>query len=414
MNYGLPDETTELITAIDEFVEEELKPLEEDNPEFFNHRREASRTNWDDGTPTKEWKHLLETARDRADEAGFYHMNLPEELGGENIGYLTETVLKEHLATKGPGIHCIAHTGLAWETPIGEWRNTLAIYRHGTEEQKSAHLDDLLNREKSLAFGMTEPDHGSDPTYMDTTAEKDGDEWVINGRKRFIGGMDDADLIQLFARTSGEKGSPKGITSFLVQTDAPGIEIPYFHWTMNMPSTQAEIEIDDLRVSEDAILGERGNGLQQQGMEFLIEGWLGQSTVALGTAQFCINEIVEYANERETFGKSLSRRQGVQFPVVELNAEAEMVRNLLYKVAWKLDQGHDRDDITELISMANYRATNLANQAADQAIQIFGGKGWTRHYPFEYLYRQFRRYRITEGADEIQKRRAAGYLFNFI
>jgi alkylation response protein AidB-like acyl-CoA dehydrogenase len=183
---------------------------------------------------------------------------------------------------------------------------------------------------------------------------------------------------------------------------------------MNMPATQAEIDIDDLEVPESAVLGEVGRGLTQQGREFLIEGWLGQATMALGTAQYCIDEMVEYANQRTTFGKQLSQRQGIQFPVVDLHSETELVRNLLYKIAWMIDKDGDEDRIMELISMANYRANQLATNAADQAIQVFGGKGWTRHYPFEYLYRQFRRYRITEGADEIQKRRAAGHLFGFV
>jgi alkylation response protein AidB-like acyl-CoA dehydrogenase len=413
-SFAVPEEVSSLKDDLDEFIEAEIRPLEEKHPEYFDYRREDARTNWEDGTPTKGWEDLLDEMRARSDEAGFRRLILPEKFGGKEIGTLTEVMLKEHLAKKGPGLHCVIHTGIGSETPINEWRDFLAIQRHGSEAQKEKYLDGILNGNISMAFGMTEPDHGSDPTYMDTTATKEGDEWVLNGQKRFIGGMHNADIIQLFARTSGEEGSPKGISSFIVPTDAEGLEVEYFHWTMNLPATQAELSVNDVRVPESAVLGDLGEGLIQQGRDFLTEGWLMQATLALGTAQYCIDEIVDYSHDRVTFDEQLSKRQGIQFPVTDLYGETEMVRNLLYKIAWMLDEGKDMDEIIKLTSIANYRATELAADAADQAMQVYGGKGWTRHYPFEYLYRQFRRYQITEGAVEIQKRRAAGYLFGFI
>lgn len=414
MDFRVSTEQEALLDDIDEFVESEIAPLEADHGAFFDHRREDRRTNWDDGTPSPEWEALLDEMRCRSDEAGFYRLPLPRELGGRGSDTLTTTLAKEHLAAKGPGLHSVVHTGIAWETIIGEWRNLMLLYEHGTPAQRERYVDGALERKVSIAFGMTEPGHGSDPAYMETRAVEDDGEWVIDGRKRFIGGMHDADLLLLFARTSGQPGSSKGITTFLVPTDTAGLNIEYFHWMMNMPSTQAEIALDDVCVPEEAVLGELDAGLQQAGQDFLVAGWLGQATMALGTAQFCVDETVRYANERETFGTSLSRRQAIQFPVTELHAETELVRNLVYKVAWLLDQRPVDSEILELLSIANYRATDLATAAADQAIQVHGGRGWSRHYPFEYLYRQFRRYRITEGATEIQKRRAAGYLFGFL
>lgn len=413
MDLTISTEQTELLSKLDHFVESEIKPLEEEHEEFFNHRRESERTNWDVGTPSAEWEVLLEKMRTKAEEAGFYRLPLPRDLGGQECSTLTETLAKEHLASKGPGLHAIAHTGLAWETVVGNWRNVNALYSYGTAEQKEQYLDGLLSRDVVMAFGMTEPNHGSDPTYMETTAERVDDGWRISGKKRFVGAMHSADVIRLFARTSGEPGSADGITTFLVPTDAEGFNVEYFHWTSNLPTTQAEIEINDVFVPEEAVLGTLDEGIKQ-GREFLLKGWLEQATMALGTAQYCIDEIVDYANERETFGKPLSHRQGIQFPTVDLYTEIELVRNLVYKVAWMIDEGKDQRKITELVSMANYRANQLANDTADQAMQVYGGKGWTRHYPFEYLYRQYRRYRITEGADEIQKRRIAGTLFGFI
>ena len=146
---------------------------------------------------------------------------------------------------------------------------------------------------------------------------------------------------------------------------------------------------------------------------FVHENRIRQAASSVGAAQYCINQAVDYARERTTWGKPLATQQAIQFPLTELHTECEMVRNLVYKTAWNLDQ-HNHLAVTEQVSMANYRANRLVCQAADQAMQVHGGIGYTRNKPFEHIYRHHRRYRITEGAEEIQIRKIAGHLFGFL
>jgi alkylation response protein AidB-like acyl-CoA dehydrogenase len=388
---------------MDDFIEAELEPLAEDNERFFDHRWEHARTNWDDGTPAPEWLTFRREVRRLADEAGFYRLPLPEELGGRDVDTLTQVLLVEHLAEKGPGPHnIVANEG--WQLLVGDFRRVRLLYEYGTPTQRDL-VEDVITGDVELSFGLSEPGHGSDATsHLETTATREGDEWVIDGRKRWIGYMNVSDYVLVFARTAG-------VTCFLVPTDAPGLSVPYFHWTMVMPTVQAEVELDGVRVPDDAIVGEEGEALSQI-RGFVYPGRLRQAARSIGTAQFCVDRSVEYAKARETWGEPIAARQGIQFPVVDVHTETEMARNLLYKTAWKLDVGHE--DVRADIAMANYRANQVAAAAADQAIQVHGGKGYTRHEPFERYYRIARRYRITEGADEIQKRIVGGRLFDFV
>ena len=180
-------------------------------------------------------------------------------------------------------------------------------------------------------------------------------------------------------------------------------------WTFNMPTDHAEVSLTDVRVPNEAILGEEGRGLALA-QTFVHENRIRQAASGVGAAQFCINESVRYARERIVFGKPLWLNQAIQFPLAELQTECEMVRNLVYKTAWELDQQHHME-VTDKVSMCNYRANRLVCNAADRAIQTHGGIGYTRHMPFEHIYRHHRRYRITEGSEEIQIRRVAGIMF---
>ncbi|MDP6344336.1 MAG: acyl-CoA dehydrogenase, partial [Alphaproteobacteria bacterium] len=247
-----------------------------------------------------------------------------------------------------------------------------------------------------------------------TSAVKDGDSWVINGNKRFNSGIHEATHDLVFARTSGEPGQGLGITAFIVPTDLPGFEVVKMDWTFNMPSDHGIVRLKDVRlpVDNESYLGEAGEGLIVA-QHFLHENRIRQAASSLGAAQFCIDEAVKYAKQRHTWGKPLATNQAIQFPLAELHTEAEMVRNLVYKTAWHLDH-HNHMEITDQVSMANYRANRLVCQAADRAIQVFGGEGYTRNRPFEHIYRHHRRYRITEGAEEIQIRKVAGHLFGFV
>jgi len=416
MAYGIPDEIQELLADLDGFIEAEIEPLEAEHVQYFDERREHARTDWDDGgVPAEEWEEVLGEMRRRADQAGFYRYALPERMGGMGGSNLGMAIIREHLAAKGPGLHNVLQTEAS---VVGNHQFPQILDRFGTEEQQEM-IEDVIAGETVVAFGLTEPKHGSDATWMDTTAEKDGDEWVIDGAKRWNSGMHVADDDLVFARTSGEDGDGEGITAFLVPTDADGFEIDFYWWTFNMPTDHAEVSIDGVRVPDSAIVGEEGQGLHVA-QRFVHESRIRQAAASLGAAQFCIDEAVEYAKERETWGEPLATRQAIQFPLAELHTEAEMLRNTVRKTAAALDeQGgrmitESRSNISQLVAMCNYTANNLVCRAADRAMQVHGGVGYSRHKPFEHIYRHHRRYRITEGTEEIQKRRVAGHLFDFI
>jgi len=283
------------------------------------------------------------------------------------------------------------------------------VHEFGTREQKEALLGPALRREVGLAFGLTEPNHGSDATYLETVARRDGGEWVIDGAKRFNSGMHRATHDLVFARTSGSAGDPRGITAFIVPSDAPGLRVEFYWWTFNMPTDHAEVSLDAVRVGEEAILGDLGGGLALA-QRFVHENRIRQAASSLGAACFCIEEAVRWARERVVWGKPLWRNQGIQFPLAELWTEAELVRGLVRRTAGELDRRHHMA-VTHLVAMANYRANRLACEAADRAMQTCGGMGYTRHMPFEHIYRHHRRYRITEGSEEVQIRKVAQELF---
>jgi acyl-CoA dehydrogenase len=314
--------------------------------------------------------------------------------------------VREHLNRRGIGLHNDPQSEISM---IGNFPTAILVHEFGTPEQKTALLEPSLRREAGLAFGLTEPNHGSDATYLETTARREGEEWVIDGKKRFNSGMHRASHDLVFARTSGSPGEPRGITAFVVPRDAPGLQIEFYWWTFNMPTDHAEVALEGVRVGDDAILGEPDLGLALA-QRFVHENRIRQAASSLGAALFCIDEAVRWARERVVWGRPLWRNQGIQFPLAELWTECELVRGLVRRTAQELDRHHHME-VTHLVAMANYRANRLACEAADRAMQTCGGIGYTRHMPFEHIYRHHRRYRITEGSEEVQLRKVAQELF---
>lgn len=412
MDFNIPQDIQDKIAELDEFIEREIKPLEAENIKFFDYRRENERTDWDnDGKPTKEWEALLREMKDRADAAGHLRFALPKEIGGQEGSNLAMAMIREHLAHKGLGLH----NDLQNESSIvGNFPLVHMMWKFGTDAQKEEFLPALITGGRRVGFGLTELKHGSDATYMETATVRQGDEWVINGNKRFNSGIHEATHDLVFARTSGKPGEGMGITAFLVPVTAPGFKVEKMDWTFNMPTDHGIVSIKDVRmpISDESYLGDEGDGLIVA-QTFLHENRIRQAASSVGAAQFCIDEAVNYAKQRTTWGKPLATNQAIQFPLTELHTEAEMVRNLVHKTAWNLDQ-HNHMAVTEQVSMANYRANRLVCEASDRAMQVFGGEGYTRNRPFEHIYRHHRRYRITEGAEEIQIRKIAGHLFGFL
>ncbi len=412
MDFNLPPELANYLKELDRFIETEIKPLEDkdDNIRFFDHRREHARTDWDrGGLPRDEWEDLLREAKTRADKAGHFRFALPKEMGGKAGGNLAMAVIREHLAAKGLGLHNDLQNE---HSIVGNSVGALLMWHYGTDAQKKEWMADLAAGKRGFAFGITEPKHGSDATHMETVARREGDGWVIDGEKTWNTGVHKASHDMIMARTSGKAGDAQGITAFLVPIKSPGFTIEEYLWTFNMPSDHAHITLKGVRVPDSAIFGGEGRGLQVV-QHFFNENRIRQAASSLGAAQYCVNEAVAYANVRAPFGKRLSSNQAIQFPLVELQTQCEMLRALIHKTAWMMDTV-GVFTVSDKVSMCNYWANRLCCEAADRAMQVHGGLGYSRHKPFEHIYRHHRRYRITEGSEEIQMRRVAGYMFGFM
>ena len=214
--HEIPEELQQLLGQLDDFIESEVRPLEEsnDNIRFFDHRREDARTDWErGGLPNDEWEDLLHQTK-RMAAAGFYRYPFPAEYGGSDGTIYGMAVIREHLARRGLGLHNDLQNE---HSIVGNNVGLLLMINYGTEEQKADWVDDLAEGRRGFAFGITEPEHGSDATHMDTHAVKDGDEWIINGEKTWNTGIHKADCDLIFARTSGTAGDGDGITAFWCQ-----------------------------------------------------------------------------------------------------------------------------------------------------------------------------------------------------
>jgi acyl-CoA dehydrogenase len=220
----------------------------------------------------------------------------------------------------------------------------------------------------------------------------------------------------LFARSSGNAGDARGISAFIVPARASGVKIEEYLWTFNMPTDHPRVSFTNVWVPHTAVLGPLGGGLAVA-QHFVHENRIRQAASSLGAADYCVRESVTYARQRKPFGEDLARNQGIQFPLVELATQVEMLRLLIRKTAWQMDQMPKPEvekRLSDKVSMCNYWANRLCCEAADRAMQVHGGLGYSRHKPFEHIYRHHRRYRITEGAEEIQMRKVAGHLFGYM
>ncbi len=412
MTFDLPQDLRDYLAELDDFIEREIRPLEraDDNVRFFDHRREHARTDWDhDGVPRPDWEALLAEARRRADAAGHYRYVLPKEYGGRNGTNLGMAVIREHFAAKGLGLHNDLQNE---HSIVGNCLSAQLMIIYGSDAQKREFLPGLLPGEAGFAVGITESAHGSDATHMETRAVRDGDYWVIDGEKCWTSGVHHEKHVLVFARTAGNAGDAEGITAFLVPVDAPGLRVEQMLWTFNMPTDHGRLSLTGVRVPQESMFGREGRGLHVV-QHFFNENRIRQAASSLGAAQYCIDQAVAYSKVRKPFGKALAANQGIQFPLVELHTQCEMLRALVHKTAWLMDT-YGAFSVSDKVSMCNLWANRLCCEAADRAMQVHGGLGYSRHQPFEHIYRHHRRYRITEGAEEIQMRRVAGYLFGFM
>ncbi len=408
------------LQELDAFIDSDLKPLEamDDNQRFFDHRREHCRTDWDnDGRPAVEWEALLSEARERARRAGHLAFALPTEYGGADGTNYEMAIIREHLAAKGIGLHCDLQNE---HSIVGNYPTTLLVRDFGDTEQKETLIPGSIDGSVMIAFGLTEPEHGSDATWMKSraTAEsRDGVEgFLISGEKMWTTGAHVASHILVFARTSGKDGAALGITAFLMPIETQGYSVDAWLWTFNMPTDHPRVSLSDVWLPASSILGGLDKGLLLA-QHFVHENRIRQAASSLGTARYCIEETVAWVKARQTFGKPLASNQAIQFRLAELSTDYELVKALTFNVAALIDTMSKADvakRISDKVAMCNYRANQLACRAADEAIQLHGGMGYSRHKQFEHHYRHHRRYRITEGSDEMQLRKIAGVLLGYI
>ncbi|KAF2206271.1 hypothetical protein CERZMDRAFT_53501 [Cercospora zeae-maydis SCOH1-5] len=437
MELELPVEVQAFLGRLESFITTSILPLQaqDDNERFFDHRREASRTQWQNqGLPAQDWEDLCNEAKRLSHAAGFFRFAAPLEYGG------TDTTMKNlymcatryHLASHpryGGGLS-LANDLQSEHSVVGNNPFVIMIYHYGTLEQKDSLLPRSLAGDLKVTFGLTETEHGSDATHMATTARPvlldDGEHgYEITGNKKWQSGMHHASHCLVFARTSGRAGSATGITAFLVPRDAPGVTVASYEWTLNMPTDHATVLFDKVRVPATAILGPREHGLAIA-QTFTHENRIRQAASSCGAARYCIDRSVQYAKQRKVFGKPLASNQAIQWPLVKLSTQEEMLRLLILRTANEMDQVTKQAiadgkkpweeverQLGHKIAMCDYSANALVGKAADRAIQIHGGDGYSRHQPFEHIWRHFRRYRITEGSDEIQIRRIAAQMFGY-
>jgi len=370
MNFSLTKEQEMVRTLMRQFSENEVKPLaaEIDQTERF---------------PRETVKKLA-----RYDMMG---IPFPKEYGGaggDNISYAIaiEELSKVCAAT---GVILSAHTSLGAHP----------IYQFGTEEQKQKYLVPLAKGEKLGAFGLTEPNAGTDAASQQTVAVKDGDNYILNGSKVFITNGGEADIYIIFAMTDKSKGT-KGISAFIVEKDFPGFSIGKKEEKLGIrASSTTELIFENCVVPKENLLGEEGRGFAIA-MQTLDGGRIGIAAQALGIAEGALDECIKYMKERKQFGKPLSAFQGLQWMIADMAVRVEAARYLVYNAAYKKDK---KMPFSADAAMAKLYAAETAMEVTTKAVQIFGGYGYTRDYPVERMMRDAKITEIYEGTSQVQK-----------
>jgi len=322
-------------------------------------------------------------------ELGLMGIPYPEEYGGGGADTLSYALAIEELARvdSSVAITVAAHTSL------GTW----PLYAFGSDEQKADWMPRLCSGERLGAFGLTEPEAGSDAGNTRTRAELDGDEWVINGAKQFItnSGTDISGFVTITARTGDDE-----VSNILVANGTPGYEVgePYRKMGWNASDTRP-LAFEDCRVPEDNLVGPRGQGFKQF-LQTLDGGRIGVSAMGVGLAQGALDEALSYAKERVAFGKPISKYQAIQAKLADLSTEIEAARLLTYKAALEKDEGRS---FSLTAAQAKLKTGRLAVRASEEAVQIHGGYGYIEEYPVCRFYRDAKILTIGEGTDEVQQ-----------
>jgi alkylation response protein AidB-like acyl-CoA dehydrogenase len=279
---------------------------------------------------------------------------------------------------------------------------SLGIKLAGTEEQKQRWLPKFASGEWLAAYALTEPGSGSDSAAMLSTARREGDEWILNGGKRFITSAGVASAYVVFAKTDPERGH-SGISAFVVEAEAPGFEVGRIEPKMGIKgSTTGEIFFNECRIPADSLLGEEGEGFAIA-MRILDRSRPGIGAQGLGLAQGATDYALEYAKNRETMGKPIAEHQLIAGTLADMETKCEAARGLLYKVGQLLDEGAEGEELTKLSAMAKLYCTDVAMEVTTDAVQILGGYGYISEYPVERMMRDAKITQIYEGTNQIQR-----------
>ena len=377
MNFHFNEEEQDVLDLLKDFCVKDVAPkaAEVDETERF---------------PEETWHALA--------EMGMMGVPFPEEYGGAGMSYLTYIAACEELAK-----HCAttsvmvsAHSSLCcWP-----------IYQFGTEEQKQKYLPQLCSGEWLGAFGLTEPGAGTDSAMQKTTAEDKGDHWLLNGSKIFITNAGYAETFVIFAMTDKEKGN-KGISAFIVEKGTPGFKVGAHEKKMGIRgSSTCELVFEDCIVPKENLLGELNKGFKIA-MTTLDGGRIGIGAQALGIAQAAIDDTVKYTKERIQFGKRISQFQNTQFQLADMQAKVDAARLLVYRAA---QAKQDHEPYGHLAAMGKLYASEAASDVTRRCLQLTGGYGYTREYPFERFMRDAKITEIYEGTSEVQRMVISGWM----
>jgi len=328
----------------------------------------------------------------KAADLGFIGVHFPEKYSGQGLGVLENILIAEEFCSRDSSIGAaLILANFASE----------CVLRFGSDELKEKFLPPVAEGKMLSAGAFTEPDHGSDITFMDTTAEKDGDQWVINGSKIFISNGELAGFYCVLCQTDpASKPTYRGISLILVEADREGVSATDIGQKMGIHMTStSEVNFKDVRVPYANLIGEEGKGFYHV-LEFFDESRILVAAQALGTAQGAFDRALAYVKQREQFGKKIAQFQVTQHKLADMATKIELSRLITYKAAWNFDQGRIDPKLT---SMAKMYAARAAVEVADEAIQLLGGYGYMAEYEVERFYRDAKITEIYEGTKEIQK-----------
>lgn len=335
---------------------------------------------------------------DKMAKAGFFGIKIPKQYGGQGGDARSYVIVMEEIAR----VSGVASIYVSSPNSLSGGPFLLS----GNAEQKEKYLRPVVTGEKKVCFALTEPGAGSDAGGMQTTAVKDGDYYVLNGRKTFITMAPLADWAVVYAKTDMSMGT-KGISAFIVDMKQEGVSCGKPEKKMGVVGcATSDIILENVRVHKDNLLGQEGKGFINA-MKTLDTGRMGVAAQSIGVAQGCLDEAIKYAKERKQFGRPIAKFQAIAFMLAEMATKLEAAKNLVYKTAWLIDNGQDA---SMAASMAKFYASEVCNEIAAKTVQIHGGYGFIKDYKIERMFRDCRVFTIYEGTSQVQQMVISGKL----